>query len=372
MQEQAESSPLRFLAALGLALALPCPAPAQPAAPPLAITTSDGWRHDAAEPVTNESIGLSIDRYIHSADKSPAKISHDTMYVQRIFSEGTPDTASAGTVLLPGQETHLATLLPREVTSLYKFPKQLLFYVESGKGRLDDGKKSWELQEGSVMMVPPNLGHRFRNSGDEPLKMIMFSYEPGLGWPVRKDILVRDYHKILMYQRNVHWAHNAKRVIDQSDGSGGIIALVITFGPMTAAGAHVDLLNPNPYKVPTQWIHVTNGKMLIQLGDEIRNWPINTGFVNPANGQTVHNRINLSDKVETMLYIGGPGAYTPAPNGGRPLIALPGRPLGQGLMGQIWRPDQIGGLQGQVNDPAIDKSYIDSIDPGTPLRAARK
>jgi hypothetical protein len=325
--------PLRSLrapvGALALSLSLIASMSAAQAPPPVATMTSV-WTHDATVPDANEDVGISIDRYIGSADNSPAKISHDTMYVQRILGEGMAETSSAGSALLPGQETVLATLMPRDVTSLYRFPKALLFYVQSGAGRLDDGGLYWDLHEGSVMLVPPNAAHRFRTTGDAPLKMIMFSYAPGQGWPLRKDILVRDSHEILMYQRNVHWAHNAKRAFDQADGTGGVIALVITFGPMSAAGAHVDALNPAPYKTPTQWVHVTGGKMLIQLGSEIRPWPLNTGFVNPANGRTVHNRINLSRSVETMLYLQGPGNPSPPP---RPGKETTGRGGGEGFPG---------------------------------------
>lgn len=360
-----------FRAATGaLILSISLAGPGGAAAPtaPIATMTSQ-WTHDTTVPAQNHDVGISIDRYINAAEKSPAKITHDGMYVQRIFGEGRPDTASAGSVLLPGQETGLATLMPRGVTSLYKFPKALLFYVQSGSGTLDDGQLFWDLHEGVVMLVPPNLAHRFRAKADGPLKMIMFSYNPGEGWPLRKDILVRDSNEMLMYQRNVHWAHNSKRALDPADGTGGVVALVITFAPMSAAGAHVDALNPAPYKTPTQWIHVTDGKMLIQLGDEIRRWPLNTGFVNPANGQTVHNRINLSPTVETMLYLGGPGNPNPPP---RPVTALPGRPLGMGAMGQTWKPDEVGGLQGQVINPEVTGSYVSAVVQGRPLPAPAK
>jgi quercetin dioxygenase-like cupin family protein len=352
-------------AAMAMAMSLSLGASLGAAQTPPVATITSVWTHDTTLPTANEDVGISIDRYIGSADRSPGKISHDGMYVQRILSGGMPDTASAGSVLLPGQETLLATLAPRDVTSLYRFPKALLYYVQSGAGTLDDGRLYWDLHEGSVMLAPPNLAHRFKTKGDAPLKMIMFSYTPGEGWPLRKDILVRDSHEVLMYQRNVHWAHNSKRAFDQSDGTGGVLALVITFAPMSAAGAHVDALNTAPYKTPTQWIHVSSGKMLIQLGSEIRPWPLDTGFVNPANGQTVHNRINLSPTVETMLYLAGPGNPSPPP---RPVVALPGRPLGQGSMGQIWKTDEVGGLQGSVvANPEVEASYVSSIVRGRPL-----
>src|SRR5262245_46928908 len=70
------------------------------------------------EPPGNDETGISIDRFIGNAANSPVKISHDTMYVQRIFSAGNPATGSAGAVLAPGEQTDLATLLPHDVTSM--------------------------------------------------------------------------------------------------------------------------------------------------------------------------------------------------------------------------------------------------------------
>jgi hypothetical protein len=79
------------------------------------------------EPPGNDETGISIDRYIGNAGNSAVKISHDTMYVQRIFSAGNPSTGSAGAVLAPGEQTDLAALLPHDVTSLFATPKELIF-----------------------------------------------------------------------------------------------------------------------------------------------------------------------------------------------------------------------------------------------------
>ena len=196
----------------GLALALP--AGAQPPAP-LPV-----------EPPGNDETGISIDRYIGIAANSPARISHDTMYTQRIFS--------AGAVLAPGEQTDLATLMARDVTSLFTSPKELIFYVESGKGRLDDGRQYWDVRGGFGMMIPPNVAHRLTNDSDEPLKMIMFSFDPISTPP--QNIVVRDSHKVLMIEHNVHWSHNSKLLFGPEVGVSRV--LVITFGPMTIAGPH--------------------------------------------------------------------------------------------------------------------------------------
>jgi len=301
------------------------------------------------EPPGNDDVGISVDRYIGNAANSPVKISHDTMYTQRIFSAGNPATGSAGAVLAPGEQTDLATLLPHDVTSLFATSKELIFYVESGKGRLDDGKQYWDVSSGFGMMIPPNMAHRLTNLGDEPLKMIMFSFDPVYASP--KAIVVRDSHKVLMIEHNVHWSHNSKLLFGPEAGVSRVI--VITFGPMTIAGPHASPANTDPNAGGVQWIHVEDGPMLFQLGSEIRRWPINTGFVTPLNGQTVHARYNIGDTVQTTLFINS-GSSMPASS----------RPTGAALPSFWHNPP----LKGEVASPAVAESYLkDSVVPGRPL-----
>ena len=327
----------RVFTAIALLLALATPALAQAPAP------------FPVEPPGNDETGISIDRYVGIAANSPTKISHDTMYIQRIFSAGDPATGSAGAVLAPGEQTDLATLMPHDVTSLFTAPKELIFYVESGKGRLDDGKQYWDVSSGFGMMVPPNLAHRLTNDGDVPLKMIMFSFIPSFTPP--GNIIVRDSHKVLMIEHNVHWSHNSKLLFGPEAGVSRV--LVITFGPMTIAGPHASPAVTDPNGGGVQWIHVSDGPMLFQLGSELRRWPINTGFATPENGKTVHARYNISDTVQTTLFINS-GSSMPKP-AGRPGPALP----------SFWHNPP---LKGEIASPAIADSYLkDSVVPGRPL-----
>ena len=301
------------------------------------------------EPPSNGEAGISIDRFIGNAANSPSVISHDGMYLQRIFSAGDFHTGSAGSVLAPGQQTDLATLLPHDHTSLFTTPKELIFYVESGRGRIDDGKRAWDLREGIGVMVPANLAHRLVNTGDEPLKMILYSFTPWSGARVLKEIVARDSHKLLMIENNVHWQHNTKLLFGPELGVSRV--LVITFGPMTIAGPHASPLQEDPKLGGVQWIHLTNGLMLMQLGSEIRHWPINSGFVTPQNGKTVHGRINIGDQVETTLFISGGGLPNPAAAAGAPPPSF-------------WHDPP---LKGERATPAIAQSYYDAVVPARSL-----
>ena len=164
-----------------------------------------------------------------------------------------------------------------------------------------------------------------------------------------KEIVVRDSHKLLMIENNVHWQHNTKLLFGPEVGVSRV--LVITFGPMTIAGPHASPLQTDPKVGGVQWIHVTDGPMLMQLGSEIRRWPINAGFVTPQNAKTVHGRINIGDTVETTLFISGGGLPNPAAAAGAP----PPR---------FWHTPP---LKGERATPAIAQSYTDAVVPGRPL-----
>jgi len=137
------------------------------------------------------------------------------------------------------------------------------------------------------------------------------------------------------------------------DGAGVSRVIVITFGPMTIAGPHASPANSDPNAGGVQWIHVEDGPMLFQLGSEIRRWPLNTGFVTPLNGQTVHARYNIGDTVQTTLFINS-GSSMPASS----------RPTGAALPSFWHNPP----LKGEVASPAVAESYLkDSVVPGRPL-----
>jgi hypothetical protein len=61
---------------------------------------------------------------------------------------------------------------------------------------------------------------------------------------------------------------------------------------------------PHPHTPETEevWIKMSDGNTYMQLGDEVRAWPRNAGFMVPPNNQTVHAALNLGDDVQAWLY----------------------------------------------------------------------
>ena len=271
------------------------------------------------EPPSNTPTGIAIDRFIGDANRAPSKITYDVMLTQSILTQGDPQApGNPGAVLLLRKEVALNTLQPGETTSLVRVPEQMVFYVESGEGRLDDGRSFWPLKPGVALLAPSNVAHRFSATGAAPLKMLSVSMPLEAGVTPKTEMIVRDVTKMAMTERNVHWSNMAKYVfVGDRDGLYPTDRVFLVYmGPMTIAGPHAH--TPGQEEI---WIKATEGKSIMQLGSEIRPWPINAGFLAPPNGQTVHAAYNLDDHIQAWFYVSrlSTAPTTPAPpNPNRP------------------------------------------------------
>ncbi len=290
------------------------------------------------EPPSNERVGIDIDRFIGDANTAPSRLTHDVMFTRSILRAGDPlQPGDPGAVLRYTNEVVLATLPGANTTPLISDPQMLIFVVQSGVGRLDDGEREWDLRPGIAVLVPPNVPHRLRSDG-EPLVTIMLARDLEPEVTPRSSILVRDINELAQTERNVHWSNMAKYVFSGAHPDDGMHwndrLYIVYMGPMSIAGPHAH--TPDQEEV---WIKFTDGPSLMQLGSEIRWWPKNAGFLAPPNGQTVHAAINTSDDIQAWLYFSrlSPNNPRPDPNAPRqvnPVIeealqrsTLPGRPL---------------------------------------------
>jgi Cupin domain len=213
------------------------------------------------EPPSNMATGVFVDRYIGDAKKSPSRQWENVMFTQNLLRQGDPDPTKPGdpgAVLRYNKSLDLATLPARNITPLTQLPDQFIMYVESGEGRLDDGKQYWDLHEGIAILMPPQAMHRFTNTGAEPLKMLVLTCTMDNVTP-RKDILVRDTNLMAMTEQNVHWSNMSKYIFLGPDGiSEQDHVLLVYMGPMTIAGPHAH--TPPQEEI---WTKVTDGPSLM-------------------------------------------------------------------------------------------------------------
>jgi mannose-6-phosphate isomerase-like protein (cupin superfamily) len=308
---------------------------APPATPPVPAAQPAAVPPRPVEPPSNMQTGVSIDRFIGDASKSPGRLSHDVILTQSILRAGNPAAPGPDTAVLQyRKEVVLGTMYAGQTSALVSLPEQQVIYVQAGTGRIDDGTEFWDLRPGIMLLVPPQQPHRFMSTGDKPLKMLMLSWtlEPNI--TAHKGLLVRDTNLILYTERNVHWSNFAKYVFDDRDGMHPSDRIyIVEMTPMTIAGPHA-----HPVDAEEVWIKITDGDALMQLGSEIRRWPANAGFLAPPNGQTVHAAINISDSVQQWLYFArlnpnAPPRVVPPP-GAAPAVGRGGGGRGNPAIGE--------------------------------------
>jgi mannose-6-phosphate isomerase-like protein (cupin superfamily) len=300
----------------------------------IAITvTVTGWSQQRGAPNSiersNEVSGVDIDRFIGFAENSPVHLSHGTILTHSILRAGDPyKPGASGAVLEYRKEISVATLLARNRTPLSTLPDEYFFIVKGGQGTLDDGKMYWDLHEGIAILAPPNVPHRFINTSDKPLTMIMLTWTSQVASP-GSALVVRDTALLPYCEENVHWNNTSKCIFSSADGLFQNERMFVVMLQPRAMSA------PHTHGEGTEeiWTKITPGNEVVLLGSEIRDLGENSAYLVPPTGFTQHGQLNLSqDRVDWWLYVargpanpggggrgtGGPvsatGATPPTPN----------------------------------------------------------
>jgi len=272
-------------------------------------------------PPSNEQVGVNIDRFIGSPFQSHPEVSHGAIIKRAILTHGDPATlGEPRAVLQYRKELSLGTLTGGSQTPMTTLTEQLFFYVQSGEGRLDNGREYWTLREGIAALIPPSAKHRITNSSRDPLQIIMLLWDPPPGATPAKEILVRDVNT-LPFTGRAHWSYTGKNLFNPSHGLHPNESFhVVYVAPMSIGEPHAHV--PQWEEI---WTKLAPDNSFLMLGSEVREMPVNTAFLAPPNGKTVHSVVNLTkDKMMAWLFI---GRFTmKLPDFGRdPLVS--GRPL---------------------------------------------
>jgi mannose-6-phosphate isomerase-like protein (cupin superfamily) len=275
----------------------------------------------------NEVEGVSVDRFIGHPENNPAHISHGALITHAILSAGDPNhPGDQGAVLEYRKELSVAQLEPGGQTPIETYPDSYFFYVESGEGRLDDGKQMWDLHEGIAVLAPPTVPHRLMNTSNEkPLTMIMLRWIAGPD--AKKNLTVRDSRLLPWCEENAHWHNTSHCIFSNTDGLlQGERIYTVMLQPWAVSQPHSH--TPGTEEI---WAKISPGMIPVLFGSDLREMPQNTAYLVPPTGKTEHSNINVSkDKTEWWIYIArGPA---PSPN------AAP-RPQSQGQNNRPTNPN---------------------------------
>ena len=264
---------------------VPAAVQAQPAAPERLVPR---------ESESNAVTGIVPERFIGYAALSSPRIWGNAMLVRTILSKGDPaQPGMPGALLIHKTEVVTASLEAGEATSLMRPAEQLIAYVKSGSGQLDDGQQRWPLRPGFAVLIPAGKAHRISAAGDGPLNMTIWAGLPQAGATPSPLILVRATAKLLYVEQGAHWVNLSKAPFRDV----GERFLLVSMAPMTIAGAHAHVVGTEE-----AWVKLTPAPALLQVGSEIRPWLQDQGFVVPPNGRTVHAAINHSAERQTWMY----------------------------------------------------------------------
>ena len=293
--------------------------PTPPSTPPGGAAQQGGGRGGPTFSMerSNEVSGVDIDRFIGMAENSPVHLSHGTLLTHSILRAGDPyNPGPSRAVLEYRKDLSIATLLAWNRTPLSTLSEQFFFYVKSGQGTLDDGKMYWDLREGIAILAPPNVAHRFINTSDKPLTMVMVTWTSHSATPGTA-LVVRDTALLPYCEENVHWNNTSKCIFSTADGLvQGERMFIVMLQPRAMSAPHTH--GPGTEEI---WTKLTPGTAVTLLGSEIRDMPENSAYLVPPTGFTQHGNLNLSqDRVDWWLYVAR-GAQGGGGRGGGPTTA---------------------------------------------------
>jgi mannose-6-phosphate isomerase-like protein (cupin superfamily) len=252
-------------------------------------------------PLPNQTVGIDIDRFAGNPLLSPVHVTRGVIFQRSILRKGNPyQPGEPGAVLEYRNDFSLGTIAGFKRTTLVQIPEAQFWYVESGKGQLDDGDKYWDLREGIGALIAPNAKHRLVNTTDEPLQMLMLTWIPED--PARlAPILVRDVHSLPLPASGAHWNYFGPIFFSPADGLHPNEAFAVVYmPPMTVGEPHAHI--PHWEEI---WTKLPPYSSYFILGSDVRKMEPNTAFLSPPNSQTTHSTVNLMEHdYQAWLYIG--------------------------------------------------------------------
>ena len=251
----------------------------------------------AKEIPTNQERHLRLDLYYRCWWDSDAEFSHSGLLERPILTAGDPQQVSQpGAVLVYAKKFSHAFLEARCSTPPTRHSYQEILYVVKGKGSIVGGEKKALIEDGTAMLLPPNMEHTLENDSSQPMEILVLTEELPPNFKPRPDMLVR-YLRQLPITHISHWSYAVRWLFKDEDGLARLTnVLIVTQDAMTIGSphAHVPLWEEVWYKLEDDG--------LLFVGSEIRKMPNGCGYIAPPDGVTPHSVINTTDHPQTYFY----------------------------------------------------------------------
>lgn len=246
---------------------------------------------------TNQERHLHLDLYYRCWWESDPEISHAGLLERPILTAGDPQHPSQpGAVLTYAQKFSHAFLEAQCNTQPAKHPYQEILYVVKGHGSITGGNKKAPIEDGTAILLPPEMQHTIANDGSEPMEILILTEVPPAGFKPRTDMLVH-YLGQLPITHISHWSYAVRWLFKEEDGLARLSnVLIVTQDAMTIGSPHAHI--PRWEEV---WYKIQDDGLLF-VGSEIRKMPNGCGYIAPPDGVTPHSVINATDHPQTYFY----------------------------------------------------------------------
>lgn len=242
---------------------------------------------------------INIDLYKKNWRDSDISIGFGGFLIRHILTQGDPiNPPKAGAVLKYMKAYDHGTLEAGCTTQPVKSDnQQYFFFITKGEGKIEAGKKTEVITEGSGVFVPAKLQFKFINTSDTPLDAVIVTEDIPADFEPQKDISVGNYHNN-QPGSGMHWAHIGR----------GILGGAKFYNPVGFAAVSIDafdIAQPHVHNEGTEevWYQV-KGNSLLLFGNRLRWQHEGEAFLIPPDGKVPHASINQSDEPMLWLYMG--------------------------------------------------------------------
>ena len=241
--------------------------------------------------------------FIRSWRNSLPRNIHGSLVVRDILTELEGDDhlrpTRKGAVLTTLISVSYATLEPNASTTPFANKgEQELYYINSGEGIITSGGKTFNLNEGIGLVLPPGVEYTMTNTCNSEHPTMYRVVEPiPRGFKLKKELAVTNEYDHTQ-AISVHWANIDRSILSTSDGTAVVSGFTaVKIDPMTMAQPH-----SHQEGVEEVWIAL-KGDITLLLGKQLFKLPVGSAYKIPENGITAHANINVSDKQIKLMHM---------------------------------------------------------------------
>jgi mannose-6-phosphate isomerase-like protein (cupin superfamily) len=267
----------------------------------LTVEPDPSFREDAVSNHRHPDVDTDVFLYINHWRNSLPVEGHGGLIERDILTPGDPlRPPRKGAVLKYIIGYKRAALEPRSNTRPFKHDKeQAFYYVMSGTGQVEAGRKKALVEEGTAVFIPAGLEYRFANPAAAMLEMIMVVEEITPGFVPNKEMSVGSYHDSIP-NVGMHWAHIGRGFnYDLPPKFANPVGFaIVSIDKFDIAQPHIH--GPGCEEI---WCQLT-GRSLLLFGNRLLWQEPGEAFLIPPNNKVPHGSINHTDEPMLWLYMG--------------------------------------------------------------------